>query len=258
MKLLFSLLLLLASLSANANTIDDQCGQLVYKSAPVVNADLYICHKEYAVAYSYKSKNPIYTTEHLISSHIGNIARTNDFRVDPAVPVEYQDSPKNYYHSGTACNGGRCDQGHMTPDQDFSADEQATHESFFMTNMVPQNFKNNEVIWRMMEMMIRQYVLLHDHGVYVITGPVYKTAQPATLGAGKVWIPDYLFKVVIDADTGKSIAFYMPNAPESYLPQFVTNLATIEAATGIKFDDSLNKNTVANFADWGKVPKKKP
>ena len=245
------LALALTSLStAFANGIDDKCKQLTYKSAPIVSADQYICHTEYAIAYSYKSKNPIYTTELLLPSHTGNLPRTNDFRVDPAVPKQYQSKPKDYHNSGTACNGGRCDQGHMTPDQDFSSCMICVHESFFMSNMVPQNYKNNEVIWKSMEVMFRKYVQTHPAGIYIITGPVYNTASPATLGDDKIWIPDLLFKIAIDVQTGKSIAFLMPNAPEGNLSQFVTNLTTIEKLTGIRFDNSLDKFARGNFNDW--------
>lgn len=246
----FLALALISMSSAFANGIDDKCKQLTYKTAPIVAADQYICHTEYAIAYSYKSKNPIYTTELLLANHTGNLPRTNDFRVDPAVPKQYQAKPKDYHNSGTACNGGRCDQGHMTPDQDFSACEVCVHESFFMSNMVPQNYKNNEVIWKEMEVWIRKYVSIHPAGVYVITGPVYFESSPATLGDDKIWIPDMLFKIVIDAATGKSITFYMPNKPAAHLDMLVTNLATIEKYTGIKFDSSLDKMSTANFYSW--------
>lgn len=249
-KLLFAAFLLTLSSLSFANGIDDGCAKLTYGIAPVVVADLYICHQEYAVAYSFKSKNPIYTTELLLASHTGSVARTNDFRVDPAIPKQYQASPKDYVNSGTKCNGGRCDKGHMTPDQDFSACDVCTHESFFMSNMVPQNYQNNEIIWKKMEMMFRKYVTTHPAGIYVITGPVYTSNNPATLGANKVWIPDWLFKVGIDVTTGKSIAFLMPNKAEVNLSQFVVNLSTIEAETGIKFDSRLDKSSVANFNDW--------
>lgn len=233
-----------------ANGIDDICKQLTYKNAPVAKADLYICHKEYAIAYSFESKNPIYTTEYLAANHTGSDARTNDFRVDPTVPKQYQSSPKDYLNSGTSCNGGRCDRGHMTPDQDFSADETATHESFFMSNMVPQNFKNNEVIWKSMEVKFRKYVATHPAGIYIITGPIYNSTTPGTIGANHVWVPDWLFKVAIDAQTGKTIAFMMPNSDVNKLVNYVTTLADIEKATGITFDTSLDKNTKGDFYAW--------
>ena len=248
---LSAVLVSFSSINAFGNPIDYNCGHLTYRTAPVVKADQYICHTQYAVAYSYQSKNPIYTTELLIAGHIGNIDRTDNFRVDPAIPKQYQSSPKDYVNSGTACNGSKCDRGHMTPAQDFSACEICMSESFFMTNMVPQNYKNNEIIWAGLESKIRKYVMTHTAGVYVITGPVYQKKTPQKLlGKNNVWIPDQLFKVVIDATTGKSIAFMMPNAPETDLSLFVTNLITIEKATGIKFDRKLDKKTIANFNDW--------
>jgi len=260
MKKLLTLVLLLTSLSAFANGIDDRCKQFTYKTAPVVKADVYICHREYAIAWSHETHNPVYTTEYLAANHTGSAPRSNDFRADPALPDQADAvTPSDYHHSGTACgpvSGKRtssCDQGHMTPDQDFSATAETTSESFFMTNMVPQNFKNNEVIWKYMEIKIRGYAKHHTAGVYVISGPVYlPTLNRVTIGKHHVWVPDMLFKVMIDAQTGKSIAFYMQNAPlkTADLGKYVVSLATIEKVSGITFDPSLDKNAVANYDEW--------
>ena len=238
-------MLLFVSIYASANPIDDKCPSLTYRTAPIVNADQYICHTEYALAYSWTSKNPIYTTELLTKDHTGNLQRTNDFRVDPSIDVKYQSTPKDYVK--TICNGGRCDRGHMTPDQDFSSCNICVHESFFMSNMVPQNFKNNEVIWKHLEMLIRKYTASHSDGVYVITGPAYKSKSPTTIGNNKIWVPDLLWKIMIDHKNGKSIAFMMPNQPESDLSQFIVSIHDIEEATGITFDNSLDKTSIANF-----------
>jgi DNA/RNA endonuclease G (NUC1) len=116
--------------------------------------------------------------------------------------------------------------------------------------MVPQNFKNNEVTWKGMEIKIRGYAANHPAGVYVITGPAYRSINPATIGKNHVWVPDLLWKIMIDAQTGTSIAFLMPNEPTIDLSTFVVNIAMIEAATGIKFDVSLDKTTVASYRDW--------
>jgi endonuclease G, mitochondrial len=197
MKKLITILLLLISFTAFGNPIDDKCKQFVYKSAPVVTADQYICHTQYALAYSFNSKNPIYTVEFLDKSHTGDLPRTNDFRVDPVIAPEHQATPKDYYKS--MCNGDRCDKGHMTPFQDFSACAVCGSESFLMDNMVPQASKNNEIIWKNMEVKIREYAANHPAGVYVITGPAYMFTAHTTIGANKVWVPDYLFKIMIDA-----------------------------------------------------------
>ena len=256
MKILFAILMLVTA-SVFANPIDVTCPKLTYKAAPIINADQYICHAEYAIAYSWTSRNPIYTTEFLTKDHTGDLPRTNDFRVDPAVDKMHVSTPKDYLLAGDACgpiSGKRkssCDQGHMTPDQDFSSCDICVHESFFMSNMVPQYYRNNEGIWKQMEIKIRGYAANHPAGVYVITGPSYKSVNPTTIGKNKIWVPDLLWKIMIDAKTGKSIAFMMPNAlAEQNLSQFVVSISKIEAATGIKFEASLDKKTVANYAEW--------
>jgi endonuclease G len=252
MKILFYLFLFGYISQASANDIDIKCPSLTYYNAPVVKADQYICHTLYAVAYSYASKNPIYTTEFLSASHIGNFERSNNFRVNPIIPNQYRAYPKDYVKSGTVCDGDRCDKGHMTPAQDFSSNPITVSESFFMENMVPQSAKMNEVSWKKLEETIRKYVDSHPAGVYVITGPIYTSSTPRTLGSNKIWVPDEIFKVVIDAENGHSIAFVMPNSPLPLvdLSKYVTNLTTIENKTGIRFDSRLNKLLTARFKDW--------
>jgi endonuclease G len=242
-KFIYAALLLVTSCMgpAHANPIDDKCPQLTYKHAPVVAADQFICHTEYAVALSYKTRNPAYTTEYLAADHTGAVARSNDFKPDPQVPAQYAVKPHEY--AGQICHGERCDKGHMTPDQDFSACEPCVHESFYMSNMVPQNARNNEIIWKHMEISIRNYVAAHGP-VYVITGPVYGN-NPDHIGNG-IAVPDQLFKVVISVATGVSVAFLMPNEdkPISALPSFIVPLALVEGLAGVSFDESLDKHAV--------------
>jgi len=270
MKKLLTILLILVSFSAFGNPIDDKCKQFVYKSAPIVSADQYICHTQYALAYSFNSRNPIYTVEFLDKSHVGNLPRTNNFRVDPAIAPSHQATPEDYI--GAMCNGDSCDRGHMNPSEDFSACFVCDSESFFMSNMVPQNIHNNRGIWKSMEYKMRKYASNHQGGVYIITGPVYMFTSHVTIGKNKVWVPDYLFKIMIDAVTGKSIAFFIPNKAQldpatgksvtlheqdkskdndpDNLSKYVVNLETIETVTGIKFDASMDKITVANYQVW--------
>jgi endonuclease G len=244
----FFIISFLFALAAWGNGIDDKCKQFIFKSAPVVQADQYLCNTQYAVAYSYLSKTPIYTVEFLIASHIGNLPRTNNFRADVRIPKQYQSLPKDYFKS--ICYGNRCDKGHMTPDEDFSACAKCVSESFLMSNMVPQNSLNNEGIWKSLETMLRKYVKTHPDGLYIITGPVFVKDPRKAIGKNHVMLPDMLFKIAIDAKTGKSITFLMPNLPETDLSKWVNNINQVEKATGIKFDSSLDKQIVANIGDW--------
>jgi len=229
---------------AYSNPIDEDCPQLTYRSAPVVSSlnGIYVCHKLYAVVFSYDTKTPVYTTEHLTSDHIGDIRRTNDFKPDPSIPAEYKVTKADYTNSGY-------DRGHMTPAEDFSADITAMHESFFMSNMVPQNRINNQQGWKCMESKFQKWVKLHND-LYIITGPVY-LGDKKLIGNG-IAVPDKIFKVFIDPQTNNSITFYMDNAPVTcrYFINHISNLSEIEKTTGIEFDLSLNKEKTSTIDEW--------
>lgn len=237
----FQLLIVLISANAFANPIDDNCPKLTYKQAPVIQADQYICHTEYAVALSYETRNPIYTTEYYEASHTGHLKRPPSFRPDPKVPRQYAVITSEYRH--TTCHGNPCDRGHMTPADDFNACKKCLLESFYTSNIVPQNKRNNEIIWEHLEAAIRAYAAKNGP-VYIITGPVYGP-HPDHIGHG-IAVPDQLFKVIIDPATGRSAAFMMPNQdldPKT-LSNYQVSLSDVEAATGIEFNNSLDKHSV--------------
>src|SRR5690606_27840217 len=48
--------------------------------------------------------------------------------------------------------------------------------------------------------------------VYVLTGSVYED-WPDTIGAGRVAVPTYLYKLVYDATTGRSWVHWQENRP---------------------------------------------
>lgn len=245
----FVYFLLLLSLSAFANDIDTYCPALTYNSAPQVDADIFVCHQEYAVAYRYATKTAIYTTEYLTKEDTGSFPRPTGFKPDPMIPKEHSATVMDYLNTTTQCGGARCDRGHLTPAQDFSSCEICLNESFYLSNAVPQNYQNNQIIWRYLETKVRTYVTKRNP-VYVITGPVY-TKVYHTLGNG-VAVPDRLFKVIIDSITGKSISFMMGNAhyPVGDLNGKIVPLIEIEMITGITFNPSLDKNKSASYQEW--------
>jgi endonuclease G len=116
--------------------------------------------------------------------------------------------------------------------------------------MVPQNYQNNEIIWKYLENKVRTYVV-KKNPVYVITGPVYTVRPYHTIGKG-VAVPDRLFKIVIDSVTGKSISFMMANVnyPVGALNGKIVPLLEIENVTGITFNSSLDKNKSASYQEW--------
>lgn len=247
-KHFISLALVLTSVFSFANAIDDKCPTLTYKTAPIVVADQFVCHKQYALAYNFETKTAKYTTAYIEKSMIGDVNRSNNFRRDPKLVKKYAATKSDYLNS--ICNEGQCDKGHLQPSEDFSATSEGVSESFYMSNMVPQHYKNNQVIWKYLEIKVRMYVK-HKNPVYVITGPVYTKKPYATIGRD-VAVPDSLFKVIVDANTGASIAFMMENThfPVGSLNGKVVSIQAIEEATGIIFDRSLEKTKSSSYQEW--------
>lgn len=79
----------------------------------------------------------------------GNEERKNKFLPDPDLPeprVEHSD----YTHSGY-------DRGHMAPAADMKWSEKAMQESFYMSNICPQNQKLNRDDWGDLEEECRRW-----------------------------------------------------------------------------------------------------
>ncbi len=220
-------LLCLLSISVFANPIDGNCHQFVKDRAPIAKqALIYVCHKEYAVALDPSAKIPKYTVEVVTKDHIvKNFPRSNAFKLDPMIDPKYQASLLDYVGSGY-------DKGHMTPDGDFVSDRQAEAESFYMSNMVPQNPHNNRGIWKKLEEHIRSLTATNSK-IYVITGPVYEDVTSKKIGNGVV-VPDMLWKIVL-LDRGIEV-YLMPNEGEDLtLDKFRSTMLEIQLLTGLQF-----------------------
>lgn len=80
----------------------------------------------------------------------GDAQRYDDFVADPSVPGCAQ--PEAYHGSGMH-------RGHMAPAADMANNEQAMRESFFMTNICPQDASLNEGGWARLEEKVREWTL---------------------------------------------------------------------------------------------------
>lgn len=252
MKLFKLLTLALLPLAALANPIDDKCPQHTVWGAPQIQAEgdnQYLCKTGYAVNYNYKTKVPYFVTEHLIRNHLdGNESRQNDFREDPEIPVAHRATLHDY-------QAGGFDRGHMAPAGDFTYDAKVMSESFFLSNMMPQDPGNNRGIWKLLEEHTRDWGIKHDE-VYVVSGTIY-TATPKYIGAN-VMIPSEVYKIVIDAKRNKAIAFKFPNTkldPKD-MAKYIVSISDIEAITKINFFPKIPtqlktlETTKGNLSDW--------
>lgn len=248
-KLLF---LLLVSFAVHANPIDDKCPQAVIWGAPQIKTEgdnQYLCKGDYAINLNYKTKIAHFVTEHITKDEIAvkSASRKDDFREDTEVPAEYRVTLKDYVGSGL-------DRGHMAPAADFVSDPKLMSESFFLSNMMPQNQGNNRGIWKYTEEAVRSWAMKSD--VYAITGTHYDTGYK-TMGNG-VGVPTHIYKIVIQPANKRIIAFWYPNEKlnPKEISKYVVSVSDIEAKTGIDFSPAIPadlkslESVVAKYEDW--------
>ena len=162
----------------------------------------------------------------------GKFKRTNKFRTDPSVKTKTADD-LDYAGSGY-------DRGHLAPAADMGWSAAAMNESFYYSNMSPQDKSFNRGIWKNLENQVRVWARAYDT-VYVVTGPVLSAGLPV-IGPNKVAVPELYYKVILDytLPEKKAIAFVLPNQPSAMeLTEFSVSIDSVERLTGIDFFPQL-------------------
>ena len=233
MKKLVLVLSLFLSATAYAG-INQQCSQFTAAGAPKYKAkagDQELCHKNYAVIHRCEVKAPVAVFEHLtVAAMTGPSKRKNDFRPDPLVTPACSAALADY-----ATVGSTHDRGHMAPAGNNTQNDEIMSESFFLSNMVAQVANNNRGIWKQLETYERQWASAPGTDFYIISGGIYDAGHART-GNG-LGIPTRLYKIIIEKNSKKVMAYLMPNGPlpVADLPKYQTTVAAVEAATGFKF-----------------------
>lgn len=203
-----------------------------YNFKPKAPCDLELAYTHYQLCYSNTHRVSKWTMHELTLAQIkGTQARTNDFKADPRViqPV-YED---DYRRSGY-------DRGHLVPAADMRLNQQAMSETFFMTNMTPQDPGFNSGIWNSLEAHIRKEVERLGPAL-VITAPVLLEQQDYPMIRSRVSIPSEFYKIAYFYQDQSMQAYLIPNrhAQGQSFKSFKTTVRSIEALTGIDFFSEL-------------------
>lgn len=224
-----------------------------YELASIQNgqAEQYIEHTGYTVSYNTDWRIPNWVAYQLTRNEVqGEVERFDRFLPDPAIsynPVV----TKDYSHSGY-------DRGHMAPAADMKWSEQAMKESFYMTNICPQNHSNNAGDWKDLEEMVRDLAMEYD-SIYIVCGPIV-TSTDMTIGSERrIVVPQGFYKALLRY-TGHhwtAIAFKMPNAAGNKpLMTHIHSVDEIEQEIGIDLfhllPDSIEQSVEADYhiSDW--------
>ena len=133
------------------------------------------------------------------------------------------------------------DRGHMAPAGDMKWDEQAMNETFYLTNVCPQDANLNAGLWNDIEMKVREWAR-RDKSIVVITGPIMGR-NPDFIGQDvDIAVPEAFFKVLLSPTTTpiKAIAFICPNRScGGPLKNYAVSVDEVEERTGLNFFNSL-------------------
>ena len=192
-------------------------------------------HVGYTVSYNEQRRNPNWVAYELTAEEAsGSEPRGNDFVPDPMV-IGRQANDNDYKKSGW-------DRGHLAPAADMKWSAQAMEESFYLSNISPQNNNLNRGVWKSIEEKVRDWAVKYG-SVLVVTGPVFTTKKGlGYIGKNRVMIPNAFYKVLlVDNGDYEAIGFYCENvAGKKSLSSYVMSVDQIEEISGIDFFPALS------------------
>jgi len=214
---------------------------------PISSKTLY--YSKHIVKYDNLKKVPLYAIEHLTKDMTRGDADRSKCKFKPAenIPLKFRSVNEDYFGSGYA-------RGHMIPAGDIKNDQTSMAETFYLTNIVPQDFENNAGFWYRLESYCRTLTKRYEN-VYVVSGPLFlsedddlnkKYVKYQVLGSNEVAVPTHLFKIILIELKNKRYAigsFVIPNKAideKKILKDFQVTLNQIENYSGFQFFPKLN------------------
>ena len=188
----------------------------------------------YALGYVEAWEQPAWVAYRLTKDEVMSrkSSRMDAFMFDPEIKTGSA-MPEDYQGSGY-------DRGHLAPAGDMHWSDKTMLESFYMSNMSPQDPSFNRGVWSKLEQAVRRFAY-SEGSVFVVTGPIVTEDDTKTIGPSKVRVPGFYYKVVYDeTPPEKMIAFILPNkGSKTPLDSFVVTVDDVEEATGLDFFSAL-------------------
>lgn len=206
-----------------------------------VGSNQIIHHHYYTLSYNEKAEQADWVAYELKKEYVANSDFKRPYFIEDPKVITTSADWRNYKKSGY-------DKGHLCPAGDMQFDKEAFSDTFYTSNISPQNHEFNAGIWNRLEQKVRYWAVRY-HDVYVITGGIFKKSTQ-TIGKEKVVVPDYFYKIILNNSNGnyKMIAFLIPHK-ESKKPlyDFIVSTDSIEALSGIDFFPKLNDKLEASL-----------
>lgn len=201
----------------------------------------------YLIVYSNQTRTPAYVIERLLPGSFEDghhVDREHLGFYSEAALVSNRATNADYTGSGY-------DRGHMAAAANHTSCQDATLETFTLSNTIPQFPACNRGNWKTLENHARALVKT-SAGVYVYSGPLYIPQQAPNssdrfvvyqvIGANTVAVPTHFFKVmVVEPISGRATVecYIVENSPDVKslsLEQMRVGLEEVEGWSGLVFD----------------------
>lgn len=216
------------------------------------NEAIIITHTGFTLAYNNEWHLPEWVAYELTAEETtGTVDRSDHFRPDPQSPLP-QITTDDYRNSGY-------DRGHMAPAADMKWSTEAMNESFYMTNICPQNHNLNAGDWKELEELCRQWATEYEK-IYIVCGPIVGS-DSQHIGTNQVTVPHAFFKAILayNNQTPQTIGFLFANkAGNRPLQNYAMNVDDLETVIGINLfhhlpdyiEDKIEQTTQINQWTW--------
>jgi endonuclease G, mitochondrial len=204
---------------------------------PTSTTNQIVKHDYYTLSYNEKYEQAEWVAYELKREFVRNNNFKRPFFIEDSKVKTGSADWRNYKNSGY-------DKGHLCPAADMEFKINAYNDTFFTSNISPQEHDFNAGVWNRLEQKVRYWATKYDD-LYVVTGGVLQPSLK-TIGKEKVLVPNYFYKIILNNSNGKykAIAFLIPNKKSDRpLYEFVVSIDSIEKMTVIDFFPKLDDKT---------------
>lgn len=206
----------------------------------------------YSLVYSEVYEQALWVIYELTKEELsGSVPRKDDFSFDPLVSTGSA-SLEDYRGSGW-------DRGHIAPAGDMKWSARAMSDSFYLSNISPQDPGLNSGDWSDLEKYARK--IANGEGfIIIVSGGILKGKNLGSIGENKVTVPSKFYKIIFryDGANSKMTGFILPNKKNNLpLESYVVSVDEIERQTGLDFfpevEDTLEFLLEAKFtalSEW--------
>lgn len=207
--------------------------------------------RNYTLCYDASKRAAHWVAYPLHGVYLGS-GRVENWEYDPKIDKAHQPVLYSGYVNGTTWN-----RGHQIPNADRNASSEMQDQTFYFSNMTPQNGTLNQQSWARLESKVRGWVC--SDTLYVVTGAYWgENASSTTDKQGnRCPIPTHYYKVVARTVKGNArtkgdrmgdykaselmtIGFWVEHrADAGEAAQWTKSVAEIEQLTGFEFFPTL-------------------